>query len=117
MKFSVVILRQAEQDFQSIYQYVSERSKRGAGRWVETFSDALARLETDAMSYGLAPESSGRKLSVRQMLFKTRSGNPYRVLYSILDETVYIRTIRGLGQEFAELDDIELPPAVDTNLD
>lgn len=48
----------------------------------------------------LAPESSDHQFDVSQSIFKTKSRNPYRLLYEIRGSDVFILTIRGLGQDY-----------------
>ena len=100
MKFSLSITQQAKQDAQVIYDWIAERARGGADRWYEAFHNALDRLESDAHRHALAPESKFFTNEIRQLLFKTRKGLPYRILYSIADQMVVVLHVRGPGQEF-----------------
>lgn len=99
MRFSLSITQQAKQDAQVIYNWIAERAPRGADRWYEAFHHALDRLESDAHRHALAPESKFFTNEIRQLLFKTRKGLPYRILYSIADQAVVVLHVRGPGQE------------------
>jgi plasmid stabilization system protein ParE len=102
MNFTLSITQQAKQDAQVIYDWIVERAPGGAERWYEAFQSALDRLETDAHRNALAPESAFFSNEIRQLLFKTRKGLPYRILYCIADQTVVVLNVRGPGQQFVQ---------------
>lgn len=81
MKFSVQTLPIAEADFETLYEYIAERSPDGANAWAKAFEVACQTLSVNAGIHALAPESSDVDIDVRQVIFKTRRGNPYRLLY------------------------------------
>ena len=99
MKFSVEISDQASADVQVIFDYIAERAPAGARRWYEAYQAALDKLESSADAYAV-PESSFFADEVRQLLFKTRKGLYYRILYSIFKTRVVVLHVRGPGQEF-----------------
>ena len=110
MTYTVVILPRAENDFAVLYDYIAKRSPQGAAHWVNAFHASLKRLEQNPFLFPLAPESSDSEYDVYQLIFKTRRGNPHRVLFTVRDDHVFIRHIRGYGQGFVDdLEDIELP--------
>ena len=100
MKFAVTVSDQALDDVQIILEWIAERSPAGARRWYEAYETALAKLEVDAERNALAPESKWFTHQIRQMLFKTRMGLRYRILYSISGAKVDILHVRGPGQDF-----------------
>ena len=100
MRFSVEISDQAYVEVQIIYDWLAERAPAGARRWYEVYQAALDKLEMDANRYALAPESSFFQHEVRQLLFKTRKGRHYRMLYSVFGSKVVVLHVRGPGQEF-----------------
>ena len=110
MTYTVVTLPEAEADFQTLYEYIVVRSPKGAQVWANAFSEALERLARDPTIYTLAPESTDVDIDVRQIMFKTRQGNPYRIIFTIRGEKVFLMAIRGYHQgAAADLDEIELP--------
>ena len=110
MKYTVVILPRAQHDFQELHDFIKQDSKRGAVSWANAFYRALKRLEKNPLSCQLAPESETSDSEVHQLLFRTRRGNQYRALFSVRQEHVYIRHLRGPGQDYADdLGDIDLP--------
>ncbi len=100
MSFSVEISDQAHADVQIIYDYIAERAPAGARRWYEAYQAALDKLEANANRHPLAPESNYFPDEVRQLLFKTRRGHRYRILYSLFGSRVVVLHVRGPGQEF-----------------
>ena len=96
------MLPDAEAEFERQFDYICERSPQGANAWADAFDEAIAELGHTADTHGLAPESSDHPFDVFQLMFKTKSGNPYRLLYEIHGLDVFVVTIRGLGQTFYE---------------
>ncbi len=72
-----------------------------AKKWVRDIKAAINNLKTFPESRPLAPENGQFQYEVRQLIFQR-----YRVLYTIIDSTVYVMHIRGpyIGED-TELDD------------
>jgi hypothetical protein len=100
MNFSVLTLRAAERDFNWVLKHIAARSKAGAQAWARAFDKALAYLEEKADSCPLAAENEYVEFEVREILFSTRSGLIYRVLFTIQGMRVIILHVRGPGQDF-----------------
>jgi len=98
MKFKVHELPKARADKRQIFEWLFERSQRGAGAWLEAYDDILGKLETHATSFGEAHENADCQLEVKQAFFKTRRGRVYRILFFIDHDDVYVLRIRGPGQ-------------------
>lgn len=110
MKFNLVVLRQANRDLDIILNHLDSKSHRGANTWYRQWLNTCDTLRASADSFGLADENDEAEFTVQQYTFKTRRGLPYRVLYRIVDNTVYVYHVRGPGQDLAyNLDNIELP--------
>lgn len=100
MKFTVVVLRAAERDFNEILEYIAVRSMAGAAAWARAFDKALSYLEVSADSSPLAAENAYVDFEVRETLFKTRRGLIYRILFTLHKNTAVILHVRGPGQDF-----------------
>jgi plasmid stabilization system protein ParE len=100
MKYQVVVLRQAEEDVQTIFDWLAKRSPAGARSWYEAYEKALDRLESQAERFSLAPERQFFVEAIRECLFKTRAGRRYRILFVIANLQVRILHVRGPGQQF-----------------
>jgi len=104
LNFHVIISPRAEREFEDQLLYLAERSPQGANDWALEFEKAIIILGDAPNRHGFAPENSDHEQEIRQILFKTRRGNPYRLLYTIAGKRVLVLTLRGLGQDFTEFD-------------
>ncbi len=109
MTYRLAVSRRAEQDADVIYDWLMQRSARGASHWFRALSEALQALAENPQRYPRAPEAEIVDRDVRQALFKTRRGRAYRILLTILDDAVHIVAIRGFGQDIATPDELDLP--------
>ena len=109
MIYNVVALRAAEADFNGMLEYIAARSKSGAAAWAKAFDQALAHLELNAATCPLAPENDYVSFDVREVLFKTRRGLIYRILFTIQERTVFILHVRGPGQDLIDVADMREP--------
>lgn len=109
MKFTVVTPRAAERDFNEILEYLAARSQTGAKAWARAFDKALARLEESADSCPLAVENESVDFEVREILFKTRRGSIYRILFTICESRAVVLHVRGAGRDFVAQEEIRNP--------
>ena len=92
------------------YDWIAETTPGGAARWLETFDDAVTRLERYPLSFGLAPESELSTKELRQILFKTRRGRVYRAVYFVEGNVVKITHVRGPRQRLIPPADLGIDP-------
>ena len=109
MKFHAHLLWRAQRDLDHILAWLNERSPQGAANWLRKWDETFAILESCAHQYGLAPESEGHELEVRQILFRTRKGRDYRALYTVQGNEVFVMHIRAPGQDLVSPDELQLP--------
>ena len=109
MTYEVRTTTQADSDAHTIWKWLVERSLEGASRWVDAFESAKNRLAAEAGQLGLADESDAFDEDLRQVLFKTRKGNTYRLLYVIRGEVVFVVAVRGAGQDMVTPTDLDMP--------
>lgn len=109
MKFTVHTLRAAQRDCNEILEFIAARSKAGATAWAKAFDTTLAHLEEKADACPLAAEDEYVDFEVREILFKTRRGLIYRVLFTIRENTAVILHVRGPGQDFVAAMEIRDP--------
>jgi len=98
MSFSVRLLPLAKEDLHRIFHFIKERSTSGALHWEQALESGLQRLSEQPLSYGFAPENCHFDFELRQLLFKTRYGNSYRLVYRIDGTEVFVFRICGPGQ-------------------
>ena len=106
MKYRLVIVRPAEIDAEEIYAYLLRRSPQGAASWYRAFLACTERIARQPLACSLAPENAAFDFELRQALFKTRYGNPYRCVFTVVDDEVRILRLRGRGQVLLKAADI-----------
>ena len=99
MKFQVLVLRQADADIDSIVTWLMNRSPSGARSWHRALEAAFDWLEVNAASCPPAPENDFFPEEIREHLFKTRRGRPYRLLFTRVGKQVRLLHVRGPGQD------------------
>ena len=109
MTFRVELARRAKQDLDDILTWIERRSPQGALTWSLRWHEVIEQLKSSADSCGLAAESMKHDAQIRQLIFKTRRGLPYRVLFQIEGDLVSIITVRGPGQDFIPPQDLSGP--------
>ena len=109
MKFKIRLLWRARRDLDHIVTWLYERSPKGAEAWHNAWKDTFRLLQDTADRHGLAPESDGHPLEIRQIAFRTRRGRDYRALYTIQRDEVFVMHIRAPGQDLVAPDQLSLP--------
>jgi hypothetical protein len=69
----------------------------------------LREIEERADRFGIAPESDDNSEVIRQAIFKTRSGSPYRAPFLVRNQDVYILHVRAPGRDNVGAEDLRLP--------
>jgi hypothetical protein len=98
MTFNVHELRRAKWDKRHIFEWLFERSPRGATASLDAYDQMIERLRAMADTLPLAHESREFDLEVKQILFKTKRGRIYRAVFHLAGADVYILRVRGPGQ-------------------
>jgi plasmid stabilization system protein ParE len=99
MKYEVIILPTAERDLNHIITWLFERSPDGAKTWLDRWDELIGSLEQDPLVFPVAPESERHPIPIRQVVFRTRKGNPYRLLFAVEENRVFLIHVRGAGQQ------------------
>ena len=98
MRFTVRELAKARADKRHIFEWLHARSRTGAIAWLSAYDAMVDRLKSNADGCGNAPEAIDIDMIVRQVLFKTRQGRIYRVVFLLDADTASTLRIRGPGQ-------------------
>jgi plasmid stabilization system protein ParE len=98
MAFHVVFLGRAKREVHATMDWLKERSATGAAHWLQALEGATQRLEQNPLACGLADEDELAQMEIRQILFKTRRGKPFRALFQVVGNEVRILHVRGPGQ-------------------
>ena len=99
MIYQLRMLSPANLDFAAILEWLGNQSVAGANRWVDAFEAACATIAQDPLQQPLAPEDERLGFDVRHMLFATKRGKRYRILFRVVNDEVQILRLRGPGQE------------------
>jgi plasmid stabilization system protein ParE len=105
MRFIVRVLGRAQADVLDCYAYLADRSPQGAANWFNRFAETRDRLSRDPARRPVAAESRFVDYEIREVLFKTRRGKPYRILFTIVGDEVRVLRVRGPGQDDLREDD------------
>jgi len=92
------LLPRAQADVDNIVRFLAERSPLGAIAWRERWDQVLEQLSAAPFLYSIAPESARYDAEIRHVLFKTRRGRTYHVLFTVVGRGVFILSVRGPGQ-------------------
>jgi plasmid stabilization system protein ParE len=106
MSFKPKILPRAQDDAQSIFNYLNERSPQGAAGWWIAFESAAEDAALGVVEYPLAPENAYSAFELRQVVFKTLAGRRYRFVFTVVDDELRILRVRGPGQPNLKPDEI-----------
>lgn len=109
MSYTVRFSRKADANAVVIFDWISKRSPEGADRWLNALEAGIRKLQLHANKCVPAPEADELGIDLRQLIFRTRRGRLYRLLFVIRDHIVHLTAIRGAGQDSVSMEDIELP--------
>jgi plasmid stabilization system protein ParE len=109
MKYKLVVLIRARRDLREMYDWIAERSLRGAESWLAAFDRATKRVLHAPDSFRVSHECHERPdVVLREYTFKTRKRLVYRGLFTIEGNEVHLLRVRGPGQDDLTADEIPL---------
>ncbi|MBA4019735.1 MAG: hypothetical protein C0483_21430 [Pirellula sp.] len=97
-KYRVIVLPRAQEDAQRIFNWLREHSEQGAATWLAEFFSSTDVLENSPESWSVADESPHKGHVIRQLIFRTPHGRPYRMLFRVEQQVVHVMHVRGPGQ-------------------
>ena len=105
MKFRINVVRRADRDVDQIMSWLAHHQKapQAAVRWFRAFEAALSRLARFGDQQPFAPENELVDFELRHMAFKTRRGQLYRLLFTIIGDEVRVIHVRGFGQDIVPI--------------
>ncbi len=106
MKYKLVIVEPAEFDVDEIYRYILARSTQGAASWYRAFVACTERIVRQPLVCSIALEDAEFSFELRQAMFKTKYGDPYRCLFTVVGDEVRLLRVRGRGQPPVRAPDI-----------
>jgi plasmid stabilization system protein ParE len=93
IRYSVIIQPPATAEIEDAYLFIHQYSPARAEKWVNELATAIATLETLPFRCPIAPENDLFDYEIRQLIQL-----PYRVLYTIVGESVHILHVRHIAQ-------------------
>lgn len=101
MSYQVQLTERAISDLEEARRFIAQSAPETAQKWHTRFLEALKRLADNPEFCPLAPETTKVKYELRQFLFRTKSRNANRVLFTIIEGEVRVLAIRRPGQPLA----------------
>lgn len=108
MTFRVIIQPTAEVEIEQTYLWIAARAPETAARWYNGLIDAIASLDSLPTRCSLAPENAVFEHEIRHLLYG-RKGRRYRVLFTIVGDTVHVLHFRHWAQRTMALGEIQKP--------
>ena len=99
MKYRVVITPDAEGDLRKIYRFIRSRgAPKAALNWLAGARKKMKSLALSPERGSLAFESASLDEPIREVLYGTSGRSNFRVLYVIIDGSVFVIHIRHAAQ-------------------
>ena len=93
-QYRVIITPGAEHDLRTAYHYIRKRAPQAARAWVKGARKSIKTLARYPQRCPLAPESSSFQEPIRELLYGSGNRGTYRVLFVILDQSVFVLHVR-----------------------
>lgn len=97
-KYQVVIQPAAQKGIEEAYFWLSNYSSQKARTWLEGLYKAILSLENMPSRCSLAFENSFFDEEIRQLVYG-KGRNAYRILFTIVDDSVQIIFVRHAAQK------------------
>ncbi len=94
MKYSVVITPDAETDLRTAYSYIRKYAPEAARAWIKGARQTIKSLGQHPERGHLAPESNSFHEPIREVFYGRGNRGTYRILFVVLDKSVFILHIR-----------------------
>ena len=82
--YEVWLTRRAQGDLNTARDYIARHAKETADRWYFSFLEALLDLEENPQGRPLAPEDTDVPFTLREFIFRSKSGRPNRAPFTIV---------------------------------
>jgi plasmid stabilization system protein ParE len=94
MSYLVVLTPTAKHNLRTIYGYIFKQAPHAADDWLDRTERAVDSLGNHPERCPLAPESSSFGKPIRQLLFGSGNRGTYRLLFVVVDRSVYVLHVR-----------------------
>lgn len=107
MEFKVKLTRNAKHEIDLAYLWLKQHNASYADKWFRDLMNTIATLQDKPKRCALARENDAFPQEIRQLIFG-KSRNKYRIVFTILEDTVYILYLRHSAQSAITLDILDL---------
>ena len=95
MTYRVIITPEAENDLRTIYRFIRKKGAPLAARaWLGGARKKIKTLAKHPLRTTLAPESNSFQEPIRELLYGSGNRGTYRILFTIIDQLVFVLHIR-----------------------
>ncbi len=103
MKYRVELAATAKADIREKTQWLRDQvSAAMADQWLEGLRKAIQTLEKQPLRCPLAAENDKFPQEIRELLYGRRKRNKHRIIFEIIDDTVYVLYVRHSAQNELE---------------
>lgn len=107
MKFQVRLTRNAKLEIESAYLWLKNVNPAYADQWFRELMDTIASLQDKPRRCAKARENDDFPEEIRQLMYG-KSRNKYRIIFTIIEDMVYILYVRHTSQSSIKLDFLDL---------
>lgn len=94
MIYKVVVTPEAEEGLRDAYLFIRRDSSAAARRWATSARRAIRGLSRFPDRCPIAPESREFDRAIRELLYGSGNRGTYRILFTIIDRTVFVLHVR-----------------------
>lgn len=104
MNYQIIIQPPAQADIERAYLWMLDRAPMSAAAWYNGLQQAIDTLQNFPQRCPIAPEDEYFAEEIRHLLYGRRS-SIYRILFTIVDDTVQVLHVRHGAQDVLREDD------------
>lgn len=94
MSYRVLVTPRAESDLKMVFGYLREAAPEAARRWLGGMRRTIKGLSKFPGSGPLAAESASFGEPIREALYGRGNRGTYRILYTVIGDTVFVLHVR-----------------------
>ena len=93
MRYRIIITPEAESDLRKASSYIRRDNPRAASAWLKAARQRIKTLASYPERCTFAPESISFSQPIRELFYHGNRGT-YRILFVVLDKTVFVLHVR-----------------------
>ncbi|WP_373479193.1 type II toxin-antitoxin system RelE/ParE family toxin [Geminocystis sp.] len=107
MEFQAKLTRNAKVEIESTYLWLKNVNPAYADQWFRDLMDTIATLQDKPRRCTRARENEYFPEEIRQLMYG-KSRNKYRIIFTIIEDIVYILYVRHSSQSSIKFDFLDL---------